>query len=418
MASQTSAEASTLARHSPMAWRMVALAFCAQNCASGLTYGSYGTLLTTLEGTFDTSRAVISVGLSAVSLVVGLLSPIVGYLLHRASIRAMMVGGALLNAAAYAGLSQASSIYQVLGLYALIGAGVCMLSVIPPVTLISRWFVEDRGKALGLINMPIFIFLAPLGASAVLTQWGLSTVFLGISAVHVLLSVALLWVRDAPDHVSLPTNTETTAPTSSPLTLLTTRQIFTSPSFWLLTLGVGLLTGGSMAYLVHFVPFATSRSHSLETAAMIISAYGFAGIGGTYVYGWLADKLGATRALAANAFLQTVAWGALTVFADVSILLVLTAVIGGSMTSMVALQGSVFSQVFGAHNVGRVMGLCYFLKIPFNFGVAPLIGLIFDATGSYTAAFLGYAAGICVAGIVFVRVTITYERNVYMEKQA
>jgi MFS family permease len=181
------------------AWRMLAIAFLAQNCAIGIALGSYGTLITSLQTEFNTSRSLASTGLSVMLLVLGLMSPFMGGLLTRFSIRTVMVAGAVLNMVGYLLLAQANSIYMVLAIYAaLLGPGYCMLGIIAPATLISRWFTRHRGKALGVMNMPLFLASVSPIAAFLTIHYSLQSAYLLFAGVFALLLPLLLTIVDRP----------------------------------------------------------------------------------------------------------------------------------------------------------------------------------------------------------------------------
>ena len=102
----------------------------------------------------------------------------------------------------------------------------------------------------------------------------------------------------------------------------------------------------------------------------------------------------------------------MTVFSGVPVLLLLTALIVASMTSLPALQGAAINQLFGVQNVSRVMGFSYFFKLPFIFGAAPLTGLVFDTMGGYVVPFLGFAVGFAATSVVFILLSAMNSRRV------
>src|SRR5689334_12095984 len=108
-----------------LAWKMLLLCFLAQNLAMGLAYGSFGPLLSSTEQHFGISRAVATTGMSMITFAIGALSPLLGGLMQRISVRSAMIGGALLSALGYWGLAVFPSFHIALLMYGLIGTGVC-----------------------------------------------------------------------------------------------------------------------------------------------------------------------------------------------------------------------------------------------------------------------------------------------------
>ena len=92
-------------------WRVVLLCFLAQNLAMGFAFGSFGPLLASTEQHFGVTRTVATTGMSLILLAIGGLSPLLGGLLQKVSVRSAMIGGAALSALGYWGLA----LYIVLG---------------------------------------------------------------------------------------------------------------------------------------------------------------------------------------------------------------------------------------------------------------------------------------------------------------
>jgi len=382
-----------------LARRNLLLAFLAQNFGLGMTYGSYGSLLHPIEVEFGLTRAVASSGMSVMLLVLGLLSPFVGKLLERISIRFMMVSGALLNGLANVVLAVAPETGILLLGYAVLGAGTCLLGIIAPTTLVSRWYASGRGRALGMVNLPLILPLAPLALAAFLPSFGLRGCFAAIAAINFFLTPIFFLVIDQPAHRK--GEPQKSAASESCPEILPLKPVFMFPSFWLLTLGNGLLTAAGTVFVVHFLAFAALRGLRFEEAAQIFTGYGLSGLIGTLAFGWLADRIAPSRALCLNAALSACLWSLLLLVSGFASMFVIACLIGCCTTSLVALQGAVTSSVFGVRYVSSVMGVTYFFKLPFIFGAAPLIGFLFDRTGGYTSGFLIVIAGFLCATLSF-----------------
>jgi predicted MFS family arabinose efflux permease len=376
--------------------RNLVLAFLAQNCALGITYGTYGTFLRPIEAQYGVSRAVASIGMSVLLLVLGVLSPFVGTLLKKVSIRLVMIAGALLNVFANLVLAHAPGIGELLVGYAVLGAGTCLLGIIAPTTLVSRWYEDGRGRALGVMNLPLMLPLAPLAMAEILPAFGLRGGFLVVAAINLALAPLLLLVRDDPGAGRKDPEAGGEASDAAPL-----GPVFASRAFWLLTLGNGILTGAGTAFVVHFIAYAGTRGLPLDRAAVILTGYGVSGLAGTLAFGWLADRITPARALCLNAMLSAALWAMLLLVARFEPMLVAACLIGCCTTALVALQGAVTASVFGVRYISSVMGITYFFKLPFIFGAAPLVGLLFDETGSYTLGFCVVIAGFVCAALAF-----------------
>lgn len=382
---------------------MVLLAFLAQNCAMGLAFGSFGPLLASTELHFGVTRAVAATGMSALMLAVGLLSPLVGSMLQHMRVRTVLIVGAIVSAVGYIGLALSTSFAVALAMFVLVGAGVCLLGIIAPLTLIARWFETARARALSFVNLPILLFVTPYLIAKFLPAYGRTSVLLGIGLLFLILIPLLCLVVDNPEQLGQKpwgnaggdalAGVATLKSAKSPLAA---RDIMFNARFWLISLGIGIMAGSGSAYVVHIIPFGVERHMSLQQASILLSIHAGSGIFGTLFFGWFADRAGSAVALVISTFFQVVIWWGLLQVSGPAIY-VLAAIMGICVGPITTLHGAAISALFGAENVGRVMGLSYLIKLPFLFGFAPLVGLLFDETGYYRLPFVLTSISLAIA---------------------
>lgn len=375
-------------------WKMVLLACLAQNCAMGFAFGSFGPLLASTEQHFEVTRAVATTGMSALMLALGLLSPIVGSALQQVSIRSVLIGGALISAAGYIGLALSTTFTLAIVMFVLVGAGVCLLGIIAPLTLVTRWFVDARARALSVVNLPILLFVTPYLIADLLPHSGRKTILLSIGAIFIILIPLLGFVMDDPEKVrQKPWGYRRSGESRDPArpkgtqSLLSTRDIIFSSAFWIVSIGMGIMAGAGSAYVVHIIPFGVEQQMSLQRASVLLSVHAGSGIVGTLFFGWFADRAGPPLALVTMAFFQAALWWGLLHVTGPSLYL-LSAFMGACVVPLTTLHGAAIGALFGAENISRVMGYSYLIKLPFLFSFAPLVGLLFDKTGHYRLPFL------------------------------
>lgn len=386
-------------------WRMVALIFVILNCSLGVNFAVYGALVDAIQTSFATSRALAAAGLSMLTLALGLLSPLVGGLMRRVSIRTLMLTGIMLNALGFFLLTQVSHIGLLLGIYMLlIGPGFALSGPVPCTAIIANWFDSGRGKALGIINMPVGNSLMPLLAAAILATYGLRATFLGQGIVLIAM-LPLIWlVVDHPGRIgqhalgASPDQENETGQSTS----MAAGQILRSPPFLVLTLGVSLLSAAGLVMVTHIVALAMDRGVALAPASLLLSAFGLAGVVGAPLFGWIADRIGGGRAFALLGLIQIPAWlGLMVAGSDLPALLGLTFAIGLCCNAILPLFGSLMGSWLGSANVGLGMGLCYLLQIPFMFGAGPLAGAMFDRFGGYGPTILLHVGTFALIGLLF-----------------
>lgn len=391
------------ARESVRRWTVVLICALGQNVAMGIGYGSFGPLLASNEVHFEISRVAATMGMSVMNLSLGVCTFLLGPLLARWSVARLMVAGSVVSALAYLGLALTDDFLLFLLLNAIVGAGMCLVGVLGPITLVNRWFESDRGKKLGIVNLPIFLFVVPAAVAELVQTAGRATVLLAAAALFLLLAVIqLLWLADDPAKAGMqPWRREAAGEMRQRLYAGAAAQEFPQvvrgAPFWLISLGVGLVSGGATAFFVHAVPFGHENGLSLEVAAMLLSIYSGAGLLSPLLFGWLADRAGALLALMVSALGQALAWIGFALL-DSSSYFALAALFGFHAVSSIALHQIAMSELIRTATLGRGYGLSYLLKIPFMFVLAPLVALLFQQTGSYQHAF--FIMGLIVAGAI------------------
>lgn len=381
------------------AWRMVAIGFLASNCALGLTIGSFAPVLPALQAELGVNRATIASLLAIMYMSLGLASPFVGQALTRHSLRGTMIAGALLLALGFALLSIAGSFLTVVGIYGLlIGPGVCLLSIVPTTTLVNRWFVEGRGRALGFATMTLFLLFTPPLAARIVEEGGPKLLFLGLAAVFLLLIAPLTRIRDWPPGATSSGQDTAHSPVAGAWSI---GRLLGNRSFWVLSLAMGVLTSSTGVLLTHAIPIAGEKGISPVAAATLVSMFGAGNLIGAPMFGALADRMGPLPALAINALCQAGLWLLVAWSMSLGGLLTAAALIGLCAGATIALHSAALTLLFGAETYSRAMGLSYFLKVPFLLAVAPAAGHVFDVTGSYSLAELSNAAMLGIAMVAF-----------------
>ena len=83
------------------------------------------------------------------SLTVAATSPFIGKLLDRVNVKLIMGAGALFTGLGFLGYGYAVALWQIYLLSAVIALGLTALTTIPISTLLTDWFPEKRGTAMG-----------------------------------------------------------------------------------------------------------------------------------------------------------------------------------------------------------------------------------------------------------------------------
>ena len=331
------------------------LAALAQNVSIGFTFGTYGVLLMSVGEEFGASRSSLGAGLALITLVMGLLSPAVGGAMGRFSIRSIMTLGALCMTLGLVGASFASNVGLFLaGFGGVAAVGVTLMGPLPCAALVTQWFDEGRGKAMGIVMAPLGVMLMPLLAGFMLESWGwrVTCLVLGLAVLPLIPAFRLL--EDSPEDAK---SAATATPEAPAETGMSQRDLLGDRRYWAVALAGGLVLGGSNTIITHIVPMVSEWGISLSQASVIVSVQGAAGMVGALAYGALADRIGAARALVINAALQAAVWALLLLEPGFVPMLAVAFGVGMGAGSVFPVIGLLVAKLFGEASFGRGMGL-------------------------------------------------------------
>jgi MFS family permease len=389
-------------------WRQVAACFVLLAAVSFIA-SCYSIVSVPLGEEFHPSRMVLMLAMTVLSGVSALLSPMLGNLMDRISLRAMMVAGSLFLAAGYAALSFATSFAQVLVVFGVFVAPAnVLIGPVAATVLLSRWFVKRRGTALGIaiagvamgsvVYPPIVQWLLDHNA------WREAFRLLALVLLAGTLPATLLVVNRPSDCGLHPDGAAcepdlagrgATAPRVSAATILT------DPAFWLAAAIFAIVLSGMKGMITNLAPVVLDQGIKASDAALLISLYGGCGFVAKLGFAGIADRVGPRMLLVASLVGFACGMGCLTQAATgLPVIILGVGLIGLFGGIMVPMQSLLVSRMFGEGVVGRAMGLISMVTLCALLSTPPLFGRIFDVTGSYEAVFLAFA--VLAAAAVFV----------------
>jgi predicted MFS family arabinose efflux permease len=381
----------------PLARRMAVIAFLTNNITIGTLWGSFSVLLSTVETRLGIGRELSVLSIPVINLAMAVFAPLVGVIATRYSLRLLMLIGAVLSTAGFALLAASSSYPLYLLSYGLLlGPGMAIGVILPP-TLVTRWFIKNRGRALGIVCTPVVVALVPLASSWTLQSFGLTVTYWSLAAVSAIAVIANLFVVDHPpgDEASSPRQAAAAQATSSGT--LSVADLLRSPRFWALSLAAVSSITSSIILTAHMVPMAATWGYSVTLAATLLSIQSLSGIAGTVLFGWVADRIGSVNALALIVFDGAVLWTLLLLQPPVPLMAILVGLIGMHGAGVLPVLGLVLSETFGRVNFSRTYGISNLLNLPFSVMCVPAAAIVYTKTGSYAGAIVGQAVFFLIA---------------------
>ena len=396
------------------AWLVAGVAFIALMGAAGFR-AAPGTLMIPLNEEFGWPISTMSIAVSLNILLYGLTAPFAAALIGRFGIRAITMS-ALVLIAAGSGLTVFARDEWVLlitwGL--LIGLGTGSMALVFAAEISGTWFVEKRGLVTGILTAGSatgqLVFLPLVAALSESVGWREASLAIAVTALAVV-PLVYFFIRNHPSDFGV--DAFGAAPGTTPprnrrkgairLALTTLRDAAKTRTFWALAAAFaicGATTNGLVG--VHFVPSAHDHGMSITAAAGLLAVVGVFDVLGTVLSGWLTDRVNSRYLLVGYYTFRGVGLSFLPLLLDKDIhpSIVLFVIVYGldwvaTVPPTVALcreffgdrAAIVFGWVFASHQVGAAFA-------------ATAAGLVRDAMGTYTYAWIGGAA-LCLVAAVF-----------------
>jgi MFS family permease len=352
------------------------------------------------EKEFGWTREEATSGILFGKLLVGPLSGfLAGWIIDRFGPRRLMLSGILLGGISLMGLSQMTARWQFYLFFFCNALGYVCGGPLPNQVLLSRWFQQARGKAMGIAYLGIGLggAVVPLLAAWLITNYSWRQALLLIGALMILLALPMAWfVREAPAG-HLPEQQNATPP-------LPIKDILRRPAFYLLAIGSMCSIGAVSGTIQHLQLFLKGQGYTVTGAGKIASLVLISSIFGRLLMGWLADRwpkkfvMILIYALVAAAipllyFVQTP--GMIYCFA------VLFGIGLGGDYMIIPLMAA---ELFGVKVMGRVMGIILTADgLAEALAPTKVVGRLYDLNKNYDA---GFAALIVLAVIGAIAVAL------------
>jgi MFS family permease len=368
-------------------WVIVAVLSFALFLLMGAAYDIFGIFLVPLQEHFGWNSAQSSLPFTAMGLLYAASMPAAGWLLDRFDARFVMAAGTGVCGIGFVCASVSNSYASIMAAYVLIGIGIGVGGYVPITVVVTNWFRERRGLAMGIALSGEFLgimVMAPILTRAISTfNWRAGYLIIAILMLAVLLPLALAIVRTRPsvDHTVAHEHSS-----SDDLPGMEVREALRSRSFWMIAIaqiGWGCAITG---LFMHLPAYMDGLGYPSGAAALAMSAYAALGIVGQPLAGAIADRLGARTSLIVTFSLlaagsMCLPWAQHVGFLSMYVATGLIANTPVLMTSMLV------ADCLGLKRYGSLQGI---LGSAAQFGAAfgpELSGLMFDATNSYVRAF-------------------------------
>ena len=368
----------------PYSWFRLAVSVLAGTVVS-VGMWSVVLVLPQVQAEFGVSRGDASLPYTATMIGFAAGNLLLGRLVDRFGLAAVLIGAALSLATGFALAAAAPNIWVFALMQGLlIGTGAAA-GFAPLLADVSHWFRRRRGIAVAAAASGNYLAGAiwPLLLRGIVIEDGWRTAYLIIAAACVLLVVPLAlllrrrmplaaMVAGAPGGPAVPLDSGFSARTLVSLLALA---------------GVGCCVAMSMPQ-VHIVALCVDLGYGVAAGAEMLAVMLFAGIVSRLVSGFLADMIGGVRTLLIGSVLQGMALVLYLPFDGLAALYVVSLIFGLSQGGIVPSYAIIVREYLPAREAGRRIGFVIMATIVGMALGGWMSGWIYDLTGSYQMAFL------------------------------
>jgi MFS family permease len=361
--------------------RNIVLLLCAVVITiTSIGMNSFSLFLKPIEAEFGWSRTMVTVPYMFGMLGWGVGGVLFGKLADDFGARRVILGGILLMAAGFFGMSVAQNLWQLslwYGIMVGLAKGACGLVIIS-LLVAKHYNAKNRGLAVSVIQTasPLSpLFFSPVIYFLIQTfDWRAAALASGLLLLAVAFPLGWLGARD-PDDVSI--SRRDRASWGSCLPYLRDRSM-------LLMFAARFSCGVALFQSVHLVGIALSKGFDAATGAIAVGVFGGAAAASALLFGWLSDRYGRAQVLALSYLVRGL--GTLVLALDMPnaiLFYIVVALAMGPTFGTIAVQNVMFYEIVGPRMAGVILGLSFIVHQIGSAGGPILASIAFDLTGSY-----------------------------------
>jgi predicted MFS family arabinose efflux permease len=368
-------------------WRIVAVCFLV--ATFGWAFGFYGqsVYLAELHRLHGWSASLISAATTFFYLFGAVIVAFVSEAVRAFGPRSCLLGGVVMMAAAAVMIGQVTAPWQLYLANALLAFGWAGTSLAIITTTLGLWFDQKRGMAIslalngasfgGIIGVPLLVVaIGSLGFSGAM-------MVAAAAMLVVMVPVILIFVGPAPNRGGISAGgAAADAPSASQLRARAFRDI----AFLTVSIAFALVLFAQVGFIVHLIAFLDPVI-GRERAATAVALLTAMAVVGRVLFSTVIDRLNQRLASAISFASQAVALAIVINSRNEMLLLAACALFGFSVGNLITLPSLIVQREFDSRAFGVLISLITAInQITYAFGPG-VIGLLRDASGSYTLPF-------------------------------
>jgi len=371
-------------------WWVVGGAFLLLLCAAGTQFYAFPVFFDVMVREMEWARTQVALALTVGSFVIGAAGLLVGWLIHKVSLRPVMVCGTIMAGLGFLLLRTVTEPWQFYLYYGLVlSLGIAGIGSVSTMTAVEPWFDRGKSTALGIATTGVGVggVVMPLLAGWLISKYDWQTACACMAGILILVGIPIsaIIMRTPQERKVVSGQTQQKGLEAGDATI---EQALRQKSFWLISMSA------TLSYLVYSIGLTHQVAFAVDIGIDRIAAAGAVGllcafsIPGRLGFGKLGDIMDKRYVMIMAASLQAVAFVVLLKTTNLTMLYVYSALIGVGVGGLTPILPGLLADHFGGNHFGAIYGASGMVNT-LGMMIGPVYGgWIFDTTESYSLAFL------------------------------
>jgi len=390
-------------------WWIVLACFVVAFYVAGIIFYGFTAFIEPLVEEFGWSYAQVSFAASLRGLEMGILAPLVGFMVDRFGSRRLLAFGVIVVGCGIMMIGLTRSLPMFYGAFLLIALGAGGCTSVVTMTAVANWFDKNVGKAMGVMAsgfgasgliVPLIVWL--IGTYG----WRKTSIILGLGTWIILLP--LTWVIRSRPETGSPapesTGPQTAGESAEFAVEIQFKHAVRDKSFVFINLCEFFRMLSLAAVVTHIMPYLGQNGISRTTAGMLAAGIPLVSIIGRFAFGWFGDRMEkryvmaiayCAMALGMFCFSFVHVRGSLYLF-----LFFFSVGFGG----IAVLRGAILREYYGRFSFGKLMGIMMGFAAVGGIIGPTLAGWVFDTFGTYAYIWLIFCGTIGMAIVLILQV--------------
>ena len=332
---------------------------------------------------------------------------IAGIIIDRVGVRALMISGMFLLSATFYFYAQSDSLADMYVIHIFQGMVLSMSGMVINVVLISKWFNDNRGLAIGVLlaGTSVGNGIFPQINTYLLTisdgDWRQVMIWLALIPLAYI-PVLFAFIKEKPEDVAVKEDNQASNDfkASSIEGGFTLQQTLRSANFWFLSVMAFCTFYSILAMIGHVFLMLDGEGYSPQISATGVSIIFIGGFIGKVISGKLAEMIGRKIVLVGGVAMMLL--GSLLIVSSIFyknplLIWIGLTLYGTGWGGLYTLIQLLVADLFGLIAIGKIMGVINIIDT-IGGGLGPIItAVIYDSTQNYLLPFLVISALLVIA---------------------